>query len=65
MAEILADDGEPIGMRAVAERAQGVVHVAVGAVEACLLEFLDHHVALHFEASFAECEAKHAVALDS
>ena len=38
--------------------------VGIGPVEACLLEFLDHHSALYLERAFAEVEGEHAVAFD-
>ncbi len=51
-----------VGVTRVEQRAQGVRHAAIGAVEACLFKFFYHYRALHFEGAVAERQGEHTVA---
>ena len=61
--QLLADGGPLIGMDTIGQRTDEMAHVAVGLVEATLLELLHHHRTLYLQAALAEVEAQHAVGL--
>jgi len=61
---ILPDGGPAVGVHLVHQWTEFQPHIAIRLVEVTLFELFYHHLALHFEAAFAEIEPEHAVAFE-